>query len=68
MVGQDLRGETTMITTEAALYGAARAGAALLDHAAQAAQATEPLTTCGCGQELAGVRRQHCPRCGCCLN
>ncbi|GAB3998827.1 hypothetical protein [Nocardioides marmoraquaticus] len=54
-----------MITTEAALYGAARAGAALLDHAAHA---TEPLATCGCGQELAGVRRQHCPRCGCCLN
>lgn len=53
-----------MITTDAALYGAARA--ALLDHATD--HTTEPLTTCSCGQELAGVRRRHCPRCGCCLN
>jgi len=62
-----------MITTDAALYGAARA--ALLDRATlptadgggPAAQVAAALTTCGCGQELVGVSRRHCPRCGCCL-
>lgn len=59
-----------MITTDAALYGAARA--ALLDRATVPTTAgpvaqVASLATCGCGQELVGVSRQHCPRCGCCL-
>lgn len=50
-----------MITTDAALYGAGGA-TALLD------EEVSPVSgTCGCGQDLGGVRRQHCPRCGCCL-
>ncbi len=49
-----------MITTDAALYGAG-GGTALLD------DSRRPGATCGCGQDLGGVSREHCPRCGCCL-
>lgn len=47
-----------MITTDMALYAPTTT-----------TEATDvrPLV-CGCGQELSGVRRAHCPRCGCCLN
>ncbi|WP_157210111.1 hypothetical protein [Nocardioides aequoreus] len=49
-----------MITTDAALYGAGGA-TAVLD------EVLPVRSTCGCGQDLGGVHRQHCPRCGCCL-
>jgi hypothetical protein len=26
------------------------------------------VTVCGCGQEISGTKRAHCPRCGCCLS
>ncbi len=47
-----------MIATEAALYG--------LTGTSGSGVAT--LTVCSCGQEIVGVKRDHCPRCGCCLN
>lgn len=46
-----------MIATEAALFRARNAGGS---------GETKTLT-CGCGQEIVGTRRPHCPRCGCCL-
>ena len=51
-------GPCVQITTDMALYAPTTT-----------AEATDvrPLV-CGCGQELSGVRRAHCPRCGCCLN
>lgn len=51
-----------MITTDAALYGAPRADVLLAER-----PAVSTLATCSCGQELQGVRREHCPRCGCTL-
>ena len=47
-----------MIATEAALYGqASGSGSGVIT-----------LRTCGCGQEIGNTEREHCPRCGCCLN
>ncbi len=47
-----------MITTEAALYGGTQASGS----------GVAVVTVCSCGQEIGDNRREHCPRCGCCLN
>jgi len=47
-----------MIATEAALFGRTSASGS----------GVTTLLVCGCGQEIGGTKRQHCPRCGCCLN
>ena len=46
-----------MITTEAALYGSINASGSGIS----------TLLVCSCGQEISTTKRQHCPRCGCCL-
>ncbi len=51
-----------MICTEAALYAPSSPGA---DTATTPRVTT--LLVCSCGQEIGGLRREHCPRCGCCL-
>jgi hypothetical protein len=46
-----------MIATEAALAGqASGSGSGVIT-----------LRMCSCGQEIGGIEREHCPRCGCCL-
>jgi hypothetical protein len=47
-----------MITTEAALYG--------LTNASGSGDTLR--LVCSCGQEIGGLKREHCPRCGCCLS
>lgn len=49
--------ETAMIATEAALYGRTSGSGA----------GVTTVVVCGCGQEIGGIEREHCPRCGCCL-
>lgn len=49
-----------MIATEAALFRAGDAGG-------PGGPGVPEIATCGCGQEIAGNKRLHCPRCGCCL-
>ncbi len=46
-----------MIATEAALYGRTSGSGA----------GVTTVVVCGCGQEIGGIEREHCPRCGCCL-
>ena len=46
-----------MIATEAALYGSIRTSGS----------GVSTLMVCSCGQEIGGLTREHCPRCGCCL-
>ncbi|MET0998735.1 MAG: hypothetical protein ABWX73_08495, partial [Marmoricola sp.] len=50
--------EISMIATEAALYGPPNASGS----------GVTTVLVCGCGQEIGGTKRAHCPRCGCCLN
>jgi hypothetical protein len=47
-----------MIATQAALYGPTNASGS----------GVTTVLVCGCGQEISGTKRAHCPRCGCCLN
>ena len=57
-----------MITTDAALFGAGGSGAATGTATGLLDDERLPLAVCSCGQDLGGVSRRHCPRCGCCLN
>lgn len=47
-----------MIATETALYGQTNTSGS----------GAATVRVCGCGQEIGGITREHCPRCGCCLN
>jgi hypothetical protein len=47
-----------MIATETALYGQTNTSGA----------GAATVLVCGCGQEIGEITREHCPRCGCCLN
>ena len=47
-----------MIATDAALAGTPNASGS----------GVTKVLVCGCGQEIMGTTRAHCPRCGCCLN
>jgi hypothetical protein len=47
-----------MIATEAALY----------DRSNTSGSGVTTLLVCSCGQEIGSSEREHCPRCGCCLD
>ena len=47
-----------MIATEAALFGRTSASGS----------GVTTLLVCGCGQEIGGTKRLHCPRCGAALS
>ncbi|MCW2866871.1 MAG: hypothetical protein JWR20_1059 [Marmoricola sp.] len=53
-----------MIATEAALYGTT---STTYPTSGSSGPRSTTLQVCSCGQEVGGLRREHCPRCGCCL-